>query len=378
MFTLNSRITLTMPKGSISQAGIKAIQDLIHNTRLRYEPDWFDINPNLQHDFLPDLPLTWQWVWKVEGKGEYVGTFPKRLGKFYFQNGIKCPPQFLSQIGNIAREHSAHLDLYTFEFTAKIDWQAGDFGDSGSCYWGGNAGAIAMIENNGGLAICFYAPPGHGYARAWLAVISNDLQIVFNGYGFTGNSTLTAARVVAFHLGVSYKKIILENNGTDHGTLWINSRVGYAIGKPETIEDLRHFDLGWEDEYAYRCENCGDSVDEDYTYHGADDLPYCESCYCDLFDSCHHCGETHWNYETHYIDHEIYCDYCVSRHFTLCDECDEWVANDNLQSHNGYAVCDDCMGENGFVCDTCGQLADGLRWDGEISYCEPCYTPPTS
>ena len=56
--------TLQVPQNGISHRGKIVTAQLLF--------DWG----------LPDLPPDWDWQWKVNGKGEYVGTFPKRVAKY--------------------------------------------------------------------------------------------------------------------------------------------------------------------------------------------------------------------------------------------------------------------------------------------------------
>src|SRR5688572_6324743 len=197
-FERYTRYSVTFPQGEISPSGSNQILDYIYAQSLQTEA-WKTLNPEAKATFLPVLPDDWQWTWIVQ-RGEYVGTLPKRIRSFYFkQHGIKCPDSFIEQIGNLARQHSDSQSYYTFEIVDQFDWEAGDFGDSGSCYWGGNAGARIMLNDNGGMAVCFFTDSGHGYARAWFVEIDTDLFIIFNGYGFGRgiNATLTIARVLA-------------------------------------------------------------------------------------------------------------------------------------------------------------------------------------
>ena len=60
----------------------------------------------LNSEELPSLPNDWSWDWVVQ-KGQYAGTLPKRVNKFYRkEHGIKVTTEILSQIGNIANQHT--------------------------------------------------------------------------------------------------------------------------------------------------------------------------------------------------------------------------------------------------------------------------------
>ncbi len=48
----------------------------------------------------------------------------------------KLPAQALQAIGNLAEEYSTEPKEYYWDVAKSIDWDAGDFGDDGSCFWG--------------------------------------------------------------------------------------------------------------------------------------------------------------------------------------------------------------------------------------------------
>ena len=241
VLTLDTRFTLTMPLGTISDTGRELILVLINSQRIR-EGVWKELNPETQYNYLSPLPSDWDWVWLVTEKVSYVGTFAKRVSKFYHKTlSLKCPPEFIQEIGNISRAHSSDAVTYDFEFVNRIDWQDGDFGDEGSCWWGDYEEARPLLLENGGLAIRFYRETV-GLGRAWI-VPRGETFIVFNGYGFASDSTLIIARVMAQFLGLSYSRISLMNH---NNRMYINNDAGYIIGPHHLIKDVSHhgFEFG--------------------------------------------------------------------------------------------------------------------------------------
>lgn len=345
-FTINTRYIVTMPVGEISAEGVRLILDHIYSQLLQGET-WKASNPTCEIHALPDLPDDWQWAWVIN-EGRYKGTLPKRIRNYYFKaHGIKCPDSFIEQLGNLARQHSESQTIYQFQIVDEFDWQAGDFGDYGSCYWDGNAGARLMLKENGGLAICFFTQSGMGYARAWLVEIGERLYIIFNGYGIERgvNATLTIARIFAQFLNVTYKKIGLDNYRGN--SLYINGGIGYIIGMPESLADISEWDFGWDEMYADTCYSCGVMLDEYEVNYGADDQIYCEGCFYELFDHCEHCHEVYHRDNVDYIESsgQYLCRYCRAQTHDICTNCDEWYPKSDLHEHADALYCWDCLND---------------------------------
>lgn len=311
---MNKRYTLKAEAGTISDEGIRQITALIGRQRLS-DGEWQLANPDNKSYGLFHLPEDWEFVWQTS-RGEFRGNFPKRVAQYYYKtHNLKCPWTFLTELGNLARNHSADDVTYTFEFVSEIDWQSGEFGDYGSCYWGDRAGAREMLENNGGFAVRFYNGTGRGIARAWMVEVEENLRIVFNGHGFAGDATLIIARVVAQFFSASYTRIRLTNDGDASGVLWIDGGKAYFIGDAAVIAGRATYELSWEEIYAYEysCYECGDGLGEYDVCWGVDDMAYCEDCYSELFDSCQRCGETRYASEIRLVKDRYICVYCIEQ-----------------------------------------------------------------
>jgi len=342
---LNKRFTLTSPKGTISNAGIDGITLFISNQRLM-QGAWKEMNPETELVFLPPLPNEWEWVWTIQ-RGKYAGTLPKRVSSYYHKvHKLKCPPDFLREIGNLAKQHTEDNATYTFEVVDKFDWNAGDFGDRGSCFWGGRERAREIMQENGGLAVCFYDSEGKGIARAWFQSIGENLYVVWNGYGFPGNPTLTIARVIALHLNASYKRIQLTNSSSDSGVLYINSGRGFMIGASEVLEQYIQYDFEW-DTADDTCEDCGRDLYEDDVYVTPDGQHLCESCYHELYENCERCGEDYPRESVHYIEsvRQYVCEHCVEYDFSYCESCDREYLSEDMQEHDNRWYCSRCFEE---------------------------------
>ena len=302
-FDTGKPFQVTTPEGEISDAG-------------KYEVECY-----LGDCGLPKLPSDFIWQWSTNR-----GTFPKRVTAYCFkEHKVKLTPVHVSELGNLARRHTSLAKSYTLDFTRKIDWRAGAFGDHGSCFWSDRHKARAVIEEHG-LSVRGFRPYSgsdelsnrygrvypdlQGYSRAWVAPITDNSLIVFNGYGET---SLTFARLLSFHFACGYKKISLCNNGNDTGILYINGD-GYIVGHWPLISTVERYDLGWPEPECETssCFVCDAEIDPDYDevyYIGG--YPHCENCvaYCDR------CEEYHCNTRVHYFynDNAYYCNYCIDQ-----------------------------------------------------------------
>lgn len=368
-YDLNKRYLVKAPKGAISERGVTAIQQFIKLQNLKND-EWQAKNPDLESRWLTVLPDDWSWLWLVTGRGEYVGTFPKRVSKYYYQtNGIKCPNSFLQELGNIARRHSEDELSYEFDFTDTFNWNDGDFADSRSCFWGGRSEAREWLTDSGALAIRFYEGD-KGKARAWLMPIEDNRFVIFNGYGLT---TLAIARIFATFIGLSYKKISLDNQGVTDGTLWINDGKGYLVGAADAIATIYAYDF-YIGESEMTCDECGNVTNEDDAYYTPDGLPLCDTCFYDICDYCHDCGETHWRDDMTYVessDRDV-CERCLDRRYSWCDACEQYHHEASVTYVDDTCYCEDCLPEHTAICKTCEELHrhDTINEDGICKECQ--------
>lgn len=340
-FELNTIYTLTTENGIITPDGRKLIEAFIGSMNL-LAPEWKELNRENGLIYLPALPDAdgFSWCWNV-AKGDYRGTFPKRVSKWYKLNhSLNCPQSFLEKLGNIARQHSLEAYTYTFDIVNDFDWDAGDFGDSGSCFWSDRNEAREILEENGCLAIRFFDPT-HGFARAWLYP-ADDFYVVFNGYGLT---TLETAKIFATWQRLDYKKITLYNNNESGGTIWINgSGTGYVVGEADKIV-ISRYDFSFHTPNC--CERCGTDIGEN-SYTTPDGEEYCGDCFYDHYDYCHECDDAFRRDDMTYIEgaERDVCDSCLRRHYTLCDHCGEYRHDSEvIEDKQGRAICEGCREE---------------------------------
>lgn len=333
MFELYTRYTYTM-QDAISEAGITLIKRFVDSQNPQSE-EWLALNASYTRRYMPFIPSEWEWKWKVAGKAEYTGTFPKRLTNYFWKEcGLKCPDSFTKELGNLARQHSHESLTYSFELVNRIDWQDGDYGDSNSCFWSDRQQALKMLEQNDALAIRFYNGE-QGIARAWIAQLSESRYILFNGYGI---ETIKIAQIFSAWLKLTYKKISLYNHGETSGSLYINNG-GYLIGTLEQCAAMSSHDLYYNCDDCYTCDNCGNEISEDEGYATPNGEVYCSSCFYDNYDDCAHCGEAAYREDMTYVESMgDVCERCLDRHYFLCDSCHEYRANRNFIEGKDYCM----------------------------------------
>lgn len=339
------------------------------------------------------------WGKWIVSKGKYAGTLPKRLSSMMYKTyGIKLDSQLLSILGGELGKLNSDTQVKYIQLLDGIDWESGQFGDYGSCFWGSNSGAKDMLGEVGSLSLKVYSTnePKNNHSqdyhcdyrcidsdsvdndtiysnsRCWIIPHKRGL-ILFNGYGY---ELITQVRLLSTLLGVSYKKIQLSNNGSGTDTLYINSDMGYLLGNQCDICNTDSINLSIDDKDSQDCEECGCSYrQDDLTY--MDDRNLCNDCLSDNYTYCECCSEYKCNDDIYYIqdDNQNYCRYHYNRHDGFqCESCDEFKLGDNTRHYiifdndgeSNYLedVCEECCESNYYHCDICGKHYE--------SECERC------
>lgn len=262
------------------------------------------------------------------------GKFSKRL-KVYTKE--YCPeltpyvPEICNQIGALSVYSSVHMEISEI-----ADWDSGDFGDDGSCFWGSNEAArLTLNEHPDFFPIKLYRKSVYndrltGYARCWsMYRDSFDGLIIFNAYSDDDKMKLTSfATLLCERFGFTNRtEIELRNFGSTTGTLYLNSGHGIALHNgdcPLDEGDTYDFRIdcdAYEDEYRVSCECCGE-------YGNAEDMTYLEM-------------------QEGYI-----CDYCLRTRYTRCEGCGEYIHDDYIREYHGYSYCEACY-DTASTCPEC-------------------------
>jgi len=217
----DTRATITLPAGTISAEGIKAIQSYLREQGIF-----------VYRDEMAGLGDQWQTK---------TGNYAKRLSRFYYQtHGTGFSPVVMSQVGCIARDHSKQVDV-EIEITRDLNQSASAFYHDDSCWWGSYSESRCALKTNGGYGIRAFGERGNVSGRAWVMplrekdngqltptfnTMTPDALIVFNGYGEL--SGYAAARIISHMAGLTYRKISFGCS-----PMYVNSNSGYIVASEE-------------------------------------------------------------------------------------------------------------------------------------------------
>lgn len=307
------------------------------------------------------------------------GRILKRFAKFWKEHkGEKLSDEVQGIIGDRLQYYVMnHSDPTSFivDFTDCFDWDDGQFGKSGSCWWGTYGDSLPTFEHGGGWAIRFYSDmdDSRGIGRTWIFPYGNVL-LCFNSYGIERPLVSKVIKQVFYQNGVTlhYKKTEVYNS--NNGTIpYINSGTGFVL-YPEGMSEsdlLDKYDLDLEtyqdDEYT-NCHECGRRIaydesncigDNDYCERCTDKLfSYCERCeeYCDR-DDVHPIKDSRWDY---------ICQYCADAiDAVMCYSCDCYTESYVTTEDTNDNYCDDCR-DGLFHCDNCNE------WYADSDSCPDC------
>lgn len=263
-FTLNSggdtiaqdtRFTVTLPSGEISDVGISTIRSRItgwaydwyhDNYDSSYRDEALNDRVSAQYNDMCEMARNVQTevgtAWQAKN-----GNFTKRLSRYaYNKYKLKLPPELLTQIGNIASEHSVGKS-YSLEITRQLNLPARDFVHEGSCWWSSYSASRCILKTNGGFGLRSYSGSGRVEGRAWVMPlkVNPNLEpghrnyfvptydtsepaayVVFNGYGELNG--YAPSRVLSQIVGMTYRKI-----SWSAGSMYVNGDSAYLIAPEE-------------------------------------------------------------------------------------------------------------------------------------------------
>lgn len=232
----DTETTVALPVGVVSTEGLDTIREYLR-TYARYSIDDPERRAKMRSLSMDLEALGDRWQTKE-------GNFTKRLSRHaYKKHHLKVPPDVISHVGVIAREHSTGHD-YTVAVTRDLNLPPEEFCHEDSCWWGSYHESRCALKSNGGFGIRSFVN-GNPTGRAWVMPLKKNDQggltptfqslkpdafVVFNGYGDL--SGYTAARIVAHMSGLTYRKIQFTCT-----PMYVNGSSGYLVAPEEIAED---------------------------------------------------------------------------------------------------------------------------------------------
>ena len=321
--------------------------------------------------------------WKYDIGWEFItrkGKIGKRILAYCHDKGYRKPgDDVVSKISQTIRESEHRNTEFKVDMTSYFDWEDGEFGHSGSCWWGdGDYGQSRdTLRDAGGFGLRFYNDRNRGIGRTWVLPHKEHGRIyLFNHYG---DSSLPTSALILKALFPDLLKDYIATHSHHFENYesipYINGDKGTILHlKDDILEDYIELgiDITYDGEYflehALSCDRCGNRINEDNSYYH-DGSNYCESCFDDLFFTCCKCDRTESVDDMVVdVDGDAYCKHCASRYLYHCTECEQYT--DSGTTLNGDEYCDDCA-EELTECSECGEVFhnDDVNEDG---MCESC------
>jgi len=348
----------------ITPIGMQQIRELVYDHTHVQIPDWFDPrwNTNQRHpkktkevyikklEDYKTVPVTF--------RGKFVGRVEQYC---QMESGKKLTQNVREVVGRAASDHMLKEAKAYMDFTKKFNWSAGDFGDTGSCFWSDSGGTRARMMSNEFAAVRLYDPNrgpyddyppkrGTGIARAWIGPGCRDEidMVLINGYiqrdqwsyySHTNDTTMLLGQLAAEFLGKGYKLVKMRDTG-----IYVNGGRGILIGESGKLKGISVATLNTSNNRPI-CIECGKKLRSRSAARYWQDLPYCLDCYRNFFDHCDMCGRN-WNKNTmkfHLFRDETVCGNCFRKYTVLCahDGCDDRFHTNEMWVVNGVAVCPD-------------------------------------
>ena len=287
----------------------------------------------------------------------HKGRLTTRISKHFHDVGKDIPKEALQKIGKIAKDHTILPDKMIFDFTDRFDWMCGDFGDSGSCYFGSRKRALDLLTGFGCLAIRFYTQDGKGCGRAWIAFPHDLGGFIF--YNCEGYSREKIGLTLSKYFNLPYKNIYLYNSGLSSYILYMSQCSGGMIGNDEINE------YDFKEEWIESCPECGGPLNDkhDRDYIGAN-IQIHKTCLREKYGKCVECG----GYSK---KGEDYCDAC-KKNLSACDFCGQMsIIRDKV---DGKDMCRACYAKIRVErCSFCGKLViQAIITVERYSVCEEC------
>jgi hypothetical protein len=240
----DKRLTVTLPAGTIDDEGLRLIRYLLRENI----QDGMDANgytryaSGVIHEVMEAIGDTWH------GK---KGNYTRRLSReFYSNHKIKVPEGVLTEVGNLARQHSSDTSEWAVEFTRNLNLSAEDFYHDDSCWWQSYYESRCALKSWGGLAIRSFDEHDNVSGRAFIQPLNDEFApthatinahafLVYNCYGDLDQAK--AARIVSHLTSRTYRKIMVNSDPQ-----YINGDMGWLVADEQTcVSAGEALGFGW-------------------------------------------------------------------------------------------------------------------------------------
>ncbi len=301
------------------------------------------------------LVSAWREAVRFEIPDGYVftssaGNLQKRIKKLFKQRGIEVSPEVLSEISDIISK-ARNGSRTAMDFNTDFNWNSGDFGDRGSCYWTDREYCRRFMQNDARFgAVRFFDSEGKGIARAWTYYDEpSDSVVVWNAYGY--NLEVIAKRVAQYLNVVNEKTVRLYANNDSVEYLYINNGHGIVLGEYAFDKLNMKVDVDPYREYNYECDDCGAGTNDVWSVWNGNHV--CHACYQDHYFLCERCNEaveTGEGWDVRIVGRvngpnatQSWCPNCQEDHTFTCDTCDNLWSERYAATAGGGTYCPNCI-----------------------------------
>lgn len=290
----------------------------------------------------------------VTSEGSWIKRFRKYLRKCEEIDKAELKTEwykeFESQLGSLIGAHAVNVELL-YRLELEINWDDGEFGDEGSCYWGDRSAArygITQSEYDG--AVCMYKwstkyTPGYvGIGRCWWHAYHGrwDRILLWNRYGPYRLPGISSS--LASMLGWPEPKEQYLRSDDDDGEYlyYINGDCYGLFNEERRAQATFTLSIPYPDNYIPEnsCGECGSTCRRDEMYEVGDVL-VCEGCF-ESVSTCDYCEAYEWDDNMqHYTwddrEYRFCSSHCstrfVDRNTDVCPHCDETIVLTYTYSH---------------------------------------------
>lgn len=323
----------------------------------------FQWTPEFLYSLAPPATNGADWDWSRVGNNRSSslkqfgqGKLTKRIQQWYWKvRKLKLSDDILTEIGNIVGTDTASMrPIWFLDFTKRFDWNDGDFGDDGSCFWHSRSYGLDVLYRLNAFAIRTYTDETfrQGLGRAWIVPVEKAGELifaVFNGYEapkrvsnqealpggnraytfghkYSPAQTRDFANVFSAILDLPFVSGQLLLDGNFESPLYINNAgIAYFVGSKDALQLLKSSPRAIPELDIHFIRNPNN------------------------YRSCAYCRTSAWFWQTEFNEfHEVNGNWYCADHPSHCHACGQIFTNDQPQHYVQFtrkytqAVCEKC------------------------------------